>query len=67
MLAVLGFVPGLAISAALYALTRTAARIPMDLTLTRVFFVLGLSILMCTISGLGALRKVRSADPADLF
>ena len=67
VLAVLGFVPGLAISAALYALTRTAARIPMDLTLTRVFFVLGLSILMCTISGLGALRKVRSADPADLF
>jgi len=67
VLAVLGFVPGLAISAALYALTRTAARIPMDLTLTRVFFVLGLSVLMCTISGLGALRKVRSADPADLF
>ncbi len=66
-LAVMGFLPGLAVSAALYALTRTAARIPMALTWTRVFFVLGLSIFMCTISGLGALRKVRSADPADLF
>ena len=67
VLAVLGFVPGLAISAALYALTRAAARIPIDMTLARVLFVLGLAVAMCTISGLGALRKVRSADPADLF
>jgi len=67
VLAVVGFLPGLAVSAALYALTRTAARIPMDLTLARVLFVLALSVFMCTISGLGALRKVRSADPADLF
>ena len=67
VLAVLGFVPGVAVSAALYALTRAAARIPMDMTLARVFFVLGLAVAMCTISGLGALRKVRSADPADLF
>jgi len=29
--------------------------------------VLALAVVMCTISGLGALRKVRSADPADLF
>jgi putative ABC transport system permease protein len=66
-LAVLGFVPGLAISAGLYMLTRAAARIPIDMTLGRVFFVFGLAIVMCTLSGLGALRKVRTADPADLF
>jgi hypothetical protein len=30
-------------------------------------FVLGLAVLMCCLSGLFALRKVRSADPADLF
>ena len=67
VLAVLGFLPGFAVSAALYALTRATARIPIDMTLSRVLFVLGLTIVMCTISGLGALRKVRSADPADLF
>lgn len=67
VLAVLGFVPGFVVSAALYALTRATARIPIDMTLSRVLFVLGLTIVMCTISGLGALRKVRSADPADLF
>jgi putative ABC transport system permease protein len=31
---------------------------------TVVFIV---SIVMCSVSGLFALRKVRSADPADLF
>jgi putative ABC transport system permease protein len=67
VLSLLGFLPGLAVSAALYALTRAAARIPMDMTLARVSFVLGLTVVMCTVSGLGALRKVRSADPADLF
>lgn len=66
-LAVLGFVPGLVISAGLYMLTRAAARIPIDMTLGRALFVFGLAVLMCTISGLGALRKVRTADPADLF
>lgn len=67
VLAVLGFVPGLVVSIALYTLTRAAARIPLDMTSARVFFVFGLAVAMCTISGLGALRKVRSADPADLF
>lgn len=67
VLAVMGFLPGLAISAILYSLTRFAARIPIDMTFGRVVFVLGLAVVMCTISGLGALRKVRSADPADLF
>lgn len=67
MLAVLGFLPGLGIAAVLYWLTRIAAHVPIELTVGRVFFVFGLSVLMCTVSGLGALRKIRSADPADLF
>ena len=66
-LAVLGFVPGLILSTGLYMLTRATAHIPIDMTLGRVLFVLVLTIVMCTISGLGALRKVRTADPADLF
>ena len=54
VLAVLGFVPGLAVSAALYGLTRVTARIPIDMTPARVLFVLALAVVMCTISGLGA-------------
>jgi putative ABC transport system permease protein len=67
VLAVLGFLPGLAVSLTLYTITRAAARIPIDMPLGRVVFVLALAVVMCTVSGLGALRKVRSADPADLF
>jgi ABC-type lipoprotein release transport system permease subunit len=29
--------------------------------------VFGLTLLMCTFAGLLAMRKVRSADPADVF
>ncbi len=67
VLAVLGFIPGWIVATGLYMLTRATARIPIDMTLGRVLFVLVLSIVMCVVSGLGALRKVRTADPADLF
>ncbi len=66
-LAVLGFLPGLAVAFVLYQLTGAAARIPIAMPPGRVLLVLVLAVLMCSISGLGALRKVRSADPADLF
>jgi putative ABC transport system permease protein len=67
LLALLGFVPGLFVAWGLYALTHWLAGLPIGMTWLRVLAVLGLSIGMCTISGLGALRKVRTADPADLF
>jgi putative ABC transport system permease protein len=66
-LALMGFLPGWIISIGLYKMTQAAARLPMELPASRVLFVLGLTVAMCTVSGLGALRKVRTADPADLF
>jgi putative ABC transport system permease protein len=67
LLALVGFVPGLLASLGVYEVTRQAARIPIDMTASRTFFVLLLTIGMCFSSGLLALRKLRSADPADLF
>ena len=67
LLAVLGFVPGLAISAALYDTAGAATRLPMHLTPERILLVLGLTIAMCCLAGLMALRKVRAADPAEIF
>jgi len=67
VLAVMGFLPGLAISVVLYRVTAQVANIPIAMNAGRVVLVLGLSVAMCTMSGLGALRKVRSSDPADLF
>jgi putative ABC transport system permease protein len=67
LLAVVGFFPGLFASLGIYELTRQAARIPIGMTASRAAFVLLLTVVMCLCSGLLAIRKLRSADPADLF
>ncbi|MGL4880162.1 MAG: FtsX-like permease family protein, partial [Waterburya sp.] len=67
LLATLGFIPGLIISIGLYDVTKDAARLPMATNLERVVFILGLTVSMCFISGAIAVRKLRSADPADIF
>ena len=67
LLALLGYVPGLLVSAALYHLTATATRLPMQLTTGTGLLVLGLTIGMCVTSAAIAMRKVRSADPAEIF
>jgi putative ABC transport system permease protein len=66
-LAVLGFLPGALGAVALYAVTAAWTRLPISMTASRLVFVLALAVAMCAASGLGALRKVRTADPADLF
>ena len=67
ILAVLGFLPGLAVSWALYAQAAEATRLPLHLTTERVVVVFLLTLAMCALSGLLALRKVRRLDPADVF
>jgi putative ABC transport system permease protein len=67
ILALLGFIPGLAVSLGLYQLTRTATNLPMYMTLMRGLQVIILTFMMCAISGAIATRKLQSADPADLF
>ena len=45
-----------------------ARHLGISVVLVRVIFaVLVLTVLMCSVSGVMALRKVRQADPADLF
>jgi putative ABC transport system permease protein len=67
ILAVIGYVPGLAICLWLYRATGAATRLPMHMTWERAAGVLALAVAMCAISGLIALRKVRSLDPAEVF
>ncbi|MBW4470358.1 MAG: ABC transporter permease DevC [Stenomitos rutilans HA7619-LM2] len=67
ILAMLGFFPGLGLALAQYALLRSAASLPIAMTLGRLAFVFLLTLLMCTASGMIATRKVQSADPADIF
>lgn len=67
ILAALGFLPGVAICWWLYGVVGRATLLPMNLGWERSATVLGLTMLMCTLSGMLALRKVRSLDPADVF
>jgi putative ABC transport system permease protein len=67
ILAILGFLPGLAVSLGIYQITRAATNLPLTLNVVRTFLVLVLTALMCVLSGAIATRKLRSADPADIF
>ncbi|HMP78737.1 MAG TPA: FtsX-like permease family protein [Pirellulaceae bacterium] len=66
-LAVLGFVPGLVLSLFLYQFYSAATGLLMVLTWPRVAFIFVLTLGMCCVSGLFALRKLLAADPASLF
>lgn len=62
-----GYAIGLVVALGLYELTKLAAGIPIGMTWDRVGLVFVLTVGMCVASALLAVRKVRTADPAELF
>jgi putative ABC transport system permease protein len=66
-LATLAFLPGLAGAAAAFWWLGAATGLPMRLSLGRAAVIFGLTLAMCTVSGLLAIRRLHSAAPADLF
>lgn len=67
ILSVLGFFPGLVIALIMYQLASSGANLPITMTFGRATLVFFLTVLMCFISGLLAMRKLKQADPADIF
>jgi putative ABC transport system permease protein len=67
ILAVLGFVPGTAIALGIYRITNLATMLPMAMDMGRVVFVLILTAIMSSFSAAMAVRKLQTADPADIF
>lgn len=67
ILAVFGFVPGLAASLGLYAGLSAATSLPVEMDTVRAALVFGGTILACLLSGILAARRLAGADPADLF
>jgi putative ABC transport system permease protein len=67
ILAVLGYLPGMAASWLLYRSAASATRLPLYLTTDRAIAVFLLTLAMCALSGFLALRKVRRLDPAEVF
>lgn len=67
ILAVAGFVPAVLTTLGLYAVIRSSAQLPLFMTATRMTLVFGLTLVMGFLSGALACRKLRQADPADIF
>ena len=67
ILGVLGFIPGLLAVHWLYGKAAVATSLPLYITPERALTVFIMTLTMCAISALLALRKVRRLDPADVF
>ena len=67
ILALLGFVPGSLLSVGLYRMIAGATFLPLQMETARALLVFGLIFGMCITAGLLAMRKLREADPADMF
>jgi putative ABC transport system permease protein len=67
ILATMGYIPGFLIASGLYQIARQATLLPVFMTSQRTLFVFLLTLVMCCVSGLAATRKLRDADPADIF
>ena len=67
ILAVAGYVPGWFATKALYGLATAKIFIPLTLDLEKSALVFVLVFGMCVVSGLVAIRKLRDANPADMF
>ena len=64
---VCSFVPAWLAAQGLFILVYKLSKLPMEMTPSLIGNVFGLTLAMSVIAGYLALRKVRKADPADLF
>jgi len=67
LLGLFGFVPAIGAAFGLYSVLTALTGIVTKLTLARVALVAVLTLGMCLVSGVLALRKALEADPAELF
>jgi putative ABC transport system permease protein len=67
ILSILGFIPGVAMSEVVFIIGHNATLLPLQMDPLRVGAVYLLTAFMCAFSGGLAMRKVKSADPADIF
>ena len=66
-LAILGFIPGFIVSAGLYHLAEGQIFMPMPMTLNKIITIFLFILAMCATAGLLAIRKLKAANPADMF
>ncbi len=66
-IAILGYIPGFVITIVQYEVTKQATLLPIGMTIDRAIFVFVATLVMCFIAGGSAVRKLKDADPADIF
>lgn len=66
-LAILGYLPGLGLSWLLFQVNASWTGLLMQLTWERSLTILLLTLVMCSLSAIFAIRKLFAADPASLF
>ena len=67
LLSLIGYIPAFVTAILLYKITSSLSGIPTFMTWQRAAGVFGLSLLMCTLAGILAVRKLLKAEPASLF
>jgi putative ABC transport system permease protein len=67
MTASIAFLPALATAIVVYGKLRELARLPIEMTATRIIAVLVIALTMSAATALLAVNRVRRVDPADLF
>ncbi|MEQ8836873.1 MAG: ABC transporter permease DevC [Lacipirellulaceae bacterium] len=67
LLAIVGFIPGMLVSWGVYRYLANATGLQLMMSTPSALFVQTITIVMCIASGLLAVRKLLSADPASLF
>jgi putative ABC transport system permease protein len=67
ILAVMGFIPGYLASRGVYYLMEKFIEFPVSMNLRIALQVFLLNAIACTLAGAIAMKKLRTADPADIF
>lgn len=67
ILAVLGYIPGFAISLGLYDIAKDATKLPIVMDFSKGLLVFTSVIFMCLTSGFFSTNKLRKVDPAEIF
>jgi putative ABC transport system permease protein len=67
LLALLGYGVGYVLTRGAFWLIHDNTGLPMLLKREDTLFILGLTLLMCTLSGILAARKLVALDPAELY
>jgi len=67
ILSIFGLIPGIILSQAVYSIAHWATLLPLRMDPIRVLIVAVLTAGMCIFSGMLATRRLRHADPAEIF